>query len=398
MKRFRLRKKAAEAIKLGEKLITLEDFENPGDIQDAKEGMILWLSDPEQTYTAQAIVGRQNKGFAWVFSQDTSDLWSKELVKEFLLKAIERRRSLLGDETTNAFRLFNGEGDGVGGLTIDYYKGYLQFTWYSKGAYLYRDWWLEAIGDSDLDDVQGIYETNRYSLTSGEEAISLIHGERAPQPLVIQEKGRQYAIYLGQDWMTGLFFDQREVRDFVQTQAQGLSMLNLFSYTGAFSVAAAIGGASHTVSVDVAKRSLAWTQENFKLNKISLVDGRHEIRVVDVFDYIDYAKKQGINFDLVVCDPPSFARTKNYTFSVLKDYVNLAKELFSLTAPGGFCLMATNHSAYSKEDFIQEINLANQRFKGNMQLIQTFDLPEDYPSSKDPQSHYLKVLVYYRSE
>lgn len=394
MKRFRLTQRASERIQAGGSLIKLDDFENPKDIETAKEGLIIFISDAAQTFTGQAIVGRQNKGFAWVFALDTQSYWSPELINYFLQEAIDRRSPLLTSTDTTAFRLYNGEGDGVGGLTIDWYDSYLQLTWYSRGMFLYLDWWLEALKNCGLD-IKGIYQTKRFELADEEVSIEHIWGVKADDELIVKENGIHYACYLGEDWMTGLFFDQREVRDFIRTQAQGLKLLNLFSYTGAFSVAAAVGGAPETVSVDIANRSVEMTQRNFELNSIDYKNDRHQIRIMDVFDYIAYAKRNSLSFDIVVCDPPSFARTKQYTFSALNDYKKLAEDLFQITAPGGLCILSTNHSLYHREAFQEDINKVAGESGRQIQLIQSFELPQDFPASSDFESQYLKVLVYY---
>ncbi|MGF3227232.1 class I SAM-dependent rRNA methyltransferase [Facklamia sp. P12932] len=397
MKCFYLKDFASQRIQAGEKLIRLEDFEDPDDIKDAPEGMIIFITDRSYNFKGQAFVGRQNKGFAWVFSLNLEDLWSKELFSIYFQEAVERRQSLLDDPTTTGFRLFNGEGDGLGGISIDWYDHFIQINWYSKGAYEYRDWWLEILLESPLE-VAGIYETKRFPIGDSEKAMGHVTGKEAQQPLIIKEQNRKYAIYLGQDWMTGLFFDQREVRQYIQEQAKGLSVLNLFSYTGAFSVAASLGGASNTISVDVANRSLELTKENFLINQLDADNLSNEIRIMDVFDYIDYVKRSSKDFDMVVCDPPSFARTKRYVFSALTDYIKMAKDLFKITKAGGLCVLSTNHSAYSKDKFIEDMNEAGRLSGKKVQLIQSFRLPEDYPSSVDPTSQYLTVLVYYCSE
>ena len=271
---------------------------------------------------------------------------------------------------------------------MDWYAGFIQLNWYSQGIYHYRDELVSAL-KAHVPDILGIYETQRFDQQVAEQAINHLEGQLAPAPVIIRENGIHYAIHLGQEWMTGLFLDQRQVRDYVMQGAAGKSLLNLFSYTGGFSVAAAMGGASQTVSVDVANRSLAKTQENFALNGIETPSQAHEIRVMDVFDYIRYAKRKGLTFDQVVCDPPSFARTKKYTFSALKNYGQLAADLWCLVAPGGQLVLSTNHSAYSLENFKTDCLAACP----DAELLAHFGLGEDFPRSGDERSDYLKVLV-----
>ncbi|MCY8252114.1 class I SAM-dependent methyltransferase, partial [Bacillus inaquosorum] len=163
-------------------------------------------------------------------------------------------------------------------------------------------------------------------------------------PIIILENGIQYAVDLNEGAMTGIFLDQRHVRKVIRDRyAKGKTVLNTFSYTGAFSVAAALGGAEKTTSVDVANRSLAKTIEQFSVNKLDYE--AHDIKVMDVFNYFSYAAKKDLRFDLIILDPPSFARTKKRTFSAAKDYKNLLKETIAITADKGIIVASTNSSA-----------------------------------------------------
>lgn len=397
MKRYRISDHACERILKGERLIFLEDFDQPDAINQAPDGMVFFFSPTDHSFTGQAIVSRQHKGFAWVFSLDSQTVWCPEWLEACLDQAIAEREPLFTDQSTNAFRLFNGEGDGMGGVTIDWYNHFLHINWYSRGAFYYRDWWITGleslIKERGLD---GIYETKRFELNPEEEAF-LYTGKQDHLGVVpIKENGVNYEVTLGKDWMTGIFLDQREVRRFVKDQADQLEVLNLFSYAGAFSVAAAVGGARSTTSVDIANRSIELTQANMKLNGQSTVLSINNIVVMDVFDYIAYAKRKQLEYDMIICDPPSFARSKKRTFSALTDYEDLARDLFEITRLGGFCIVSTNHSRFYKEQFVQIMNQAAQGKDYQGQLIQSFDLPADFPTSADAQSQYLKVLVYYK--
>lgn len=396
MKKIRITNKAVSKFQNGYKLVQADDFL----YEDAQDGLLegseVALISESKKIVAKFVVGRQNKGLGWVFTTYSEEEWDYPLVYSILEDAIESRKNLLHDDDTTAFRLLNGEGDGLGGVTMDYYANYIQINWYSKGVYQYREWYIEALVQL-LPQIKGIYETIRFQGIGEHAKVILTYGEPAPQPIIIKENGVQFAIHLGEEWMMGLFLDQREVRQFVRNQASELSVLNLFSYTGGFSVAAACGGARQTVSVDIANRSLAKTVENFELNHVSAPSTEHEIRVMDVFDYIQYATRHAKQFDMVVCDPPSFANTKQYQFRAEKDYVKLANDLFDIVAPGGLIILSTNHSGYYYHKFKQELVEAGKAHHGHYQLIQSFALGEDYPTTKDQTSQYLKVLVFYRT-
>lgn len=397
MKKLKLTPKAIQRLKEGHCLLREFDFEEPAAALGQAEGRTLYLADQTNRFLAKALVGHQNKGLAWVFTKDERIQFNDIFIENLLEDAIEKRAALFEDPSTTAFRLYNGEGDGLGGMTIDYYQDYLLINWYTRAFYEKRDWVVQVLLHF-LPQVKGIYETKRFELKQGEEAYALISGQEAPQPLLVKENGQVIAVYLGQDWMTGIFLDQRDVRSFVKSQSLGSRVLNLFSYTGAFSVAAALGGARQTISVDVANRSLEKTKEQFEVNNLQAGTEDHQVRVMDVFDYIQYAKRNHLQFDLLVCDPPSFARTKDYQFRADKDYPALAQDLLELTAPGGFCVLSTNHSAYSKDSFISDIQGVIRQMPGEYHFIQAFGLPSDFPTSRDQMSQYLKVLCYYRAQ
>ncbi|MFL2132037.1 class I SAM-dependent rRNA methyltransferase [Ruoffia sp. FAM 20858] len=391
---YKLRELATKRIKQGGKLIKARDFQNEDKAKHFIEGDVVILNDFDNQFLGKILVGRQNKGVGWLITTYQDEYWNDSLVYYVLEEAFEGREAFFNSTETTAFRVFNGEGDGIGGVTIDWYDHYVQINWYSKGIYEYRHWFFEAIKQL-LPEVKGVYETLRFQ-TDDLEPIQLVSGAEAPDPLVVKENNLNYAVHLGESWMTGIFLDQRDVRDFIKTQANGMSVLNIFSYTGAFSVAASVGGSDHTVSVDVANRSMELTSEQFALNDIEVEDSKHEIRVMDVFNYLDYATKNNITFDLIVSDPPSFARTKKKMFRVEEDYSNLAKQLFKLTNPNGMTILSTNHSGYALEDFRDDMVAATQELNGTYYLIQQFSLPEDFPTSPDEESSYLKVLVFYR--
>ncbi|XJS10119.1 class I SAM-dependent rRNA methyltransferase [Aerococcaceae bacterium WGS1372] len=395
MAEYKLKGLATERIKAGGKLVKTLDFQNEDKAKHLVEGTVVILNDVNQNFLGKMLVGRQNKGLGWIITNYQDQYWDETFVYYALEDAIQNREHFFNSEATTAFRLFNGEGDGIGGVTIDRYGHFLLINWYSQGIYEYREWFLEAIKEL-LPAVKGVYETIRFQ-TNELELISLVSGDEAPKPLIIRENNIQYAVYLGESWMTGIFLDQRDVRDFIRTQAnESMSVLNVFSYTGAFSVAAAVGGSKRTVSVDVANRSLELTSEQFEVNDLQFKESAHEVRVMDVFNYLDYALKNHITYDLVISDPPSFARSKKLIFRVEKNYPKLAEQLFKLTNPNGLTILSTNNSKYLIEDFQRDMVELTQNLEGTYYLIQKFELPEDFPTSQDEESNYLKVLVFYR--
>ncbi|MFK5975338.1 MAG: class I SAM-dependent rRNA methyltransferase [Sulfurovum sp.] len=357
-----------------------------------QEGTIVHLVDNRKKFIAKGYYGVQNKGYGWILSRNQNQSIDKTFFQNKIKEAIAYRKSFFDDTTTTAFRIFNGEGDGVGGLTIDYFDGYYLFTWYSVGIYSFRDIIIDAL-KSEVG-YKGIYQKRRFDAKGQylDSADDFILGEKAPEPLIIKENSLKFAIYLDDGAMVGLFLDQKEVRKTIREKyAKGKSMLNTFSYTGAFSIAGAVGGAIKTTSVDLAKRSLPKTKEQFEINSIDI--SSQDIIVEDIFNYFKYAIKKNIKFDIVVLDPPSFARTKKYTFSVAKDYVKLIKEAIEVTHNGGVIVASTNYSNFDMNKFKMFVEKAFSSLDVKYKIEESFSLPKDFRVlDKFRESNYLKVL------
>ncbi|ANB85495.1 class I SAM-dependent rRNA methyltransferase [Bacillus velezensis] len=356
------------------------------------EGDLFDVTSEKGEFIGKGYYGLQNKGVGWVLSRERDERIDGRFFLDKLKKAAEARAHLFKAPDTTAFRLFNGEGDGIGGVTIDFYDGYLLIQWYSKGIYTYKDSMIEAIDGLELS-YKAIYEKKRFD-TAGQyvEDDDFVKGERGDFPVIVQENSIRYAVDLNDGAMTGIFLDQRHVRKAIRDKyANGRRVLNTFSYTGAFSVAAALGGAEKTTSVDVANRSLAKTIEQFSANGIDYE--AHDIKVMDVFKYFGYAEKKGLEFDLIILDPPSFARTKKRTFSAAKDYKNLLKETIAITAKNGIIVASTNSSAFNMKKFKGFIETAFKETNERYDILEEYTLPEDFktiPAFKE--GNYLKVV------
>ena len=358
----------------------------------SKEGTILNLLDNNKKFIAKGYHGIQNKGFGWVLTNIKNQKIDVEYFKTKINEAITYRKDFYNDNATTAFRVLNGEGDRVGGLTIDYFDGFYLLTWYSLGIYQFKDQILEAL-KSEVS-FKGIYQKRRFD-TKGqylEGDNDFVCGEEAPTPLIVKENNVNFAIYLDDGPMVGVFLDQREVRKTIRDKyAKDKTLLNTFSYTGAFSVFAACGGALKTTSVDLANRSRAKTQEQFEINNIKVED--QEIIVQDVFDYFNFAVKKGFKFDIVVVDPPSFARSKKRTFSVAKDYVKLLKEIIQITNKNGIIIASTNCANFGMLTFRDFISKAFKESHKKYQIEESFFLPKDFKVIDEfRESSYLKVV------
>ena len=357
-----------------------------------EEGTIVNLLDDRKKFIAKGYYGRQNKGYGWVLSSKKDEKIDISYFVRKIESAIKYREDFYSDENTTAFRVFNGEGDGIGGLSIDYFDGFYLITWYSIGIYRFKKAILEALQNSV--EYKGIYQKKRFDAKGQylDDTDDFICGKKAPEPLVVKENGANFAIYLDDGAMVGVFLDQRDVRKTIRDKyAKGKTVLNTFSYTGAFSVFATLGGARKTTSVDLANRSRSKTQEQFSVNNIDVE--AQDIIVEDVFNYFKYAVRKKLSFDLVVLDPPSFARSKKHTFSASKDYVKLLKEAIQITSKGGIIVASTNASNFDIQRFKDFISKAFKELNGKYNIEETFSLPKDFRvNDKFREGNYLKVV------
>ncbi|WP_314518143.1 class I SAM-dependent rRNA methyltransferase [uncultured Streptococcus sp.] len=381
MNRIRVSKRVEKKLAKGLVLLEASDLENVN-LKDQE----VEVQSQEGNFLGTAYLSQQNKGLGWFVSKDKV-VFNQAFFETLFRQAKEKRSAYYQDDLTTAFRLFNQEGDGFGGLTVDLYGDYAVFSWYNSYVYQIRKVISEAFRQV-FPEVLGAYEKIRFKGLDYESAH--VYGQEAPDFFTVLENGVLYQVFMNDGLMTGIFLDQHEVRgSLVDGLAMGKSLLNMFSYTAAFSVAAAMGGASQTTSVDLAKRSRELSQAHFQANGLSTDD--HRFIVMDVFEYFKYAKRKGLTYDVIVLDPPSFARNKKQTFSVAKDYHKLISQSLEILNPGGIIIASTNAANVSRQKFTEQID---KGFAGrSYQILNKYGLPADFAyNKKDESSNYLKVI------
>lgn len=381
MNRIRVSKRVEKKLAKGLVLLEASDLENVN-LKDQE----VEVQGQEGNFLGTAYLSQQNKGLGWFVSKDKV-AFNQAFFETLFRKAKEKRSAYYQDDLTTAYRLFNQEGDGFGGLTVDLYGDYAVFSWYNSYVYQIRQTISEAFRQV-FPEVLGAYEKIRFKGLDYESAH--VYGQEAPDFFTVLENGVLYQVFMNDGLMTGIFLDQHEVRgSLVDGLAMGKSLLNMFSYTAAFSVAAAMGGASHTTSVDLAKRSRKLSQAHFQANGLSTDE--HRFIVMDVFEYFKYAKRKDLTYDVIVLDPPSFARNKKQTFSVAKDYHKLISQSLEILNPGGIIIANTNAANVSRQKFTEQID---KGFAGrSYQILNKYGLPADFAyNKKDESSNYLKVI------
>lgn len=381
MNRIRVNKRVEKKLSKGLVLLEASDLENIN-LKDQE----VEVHSQDGNFLGTAYLSQQNKGLGWFVSTDKVT-FNQAFFEALFRQAKEKRSAYYQDDLTTAFRLFNQEGDGFGGLTVDLYGDYAAFSWYNSYVYQIRKVISDAFRQV-FPEVLGAYEKIRFKGLDYESAH--VYGQEAPDFFTVLENGVLYQVFMNDGLMTGIFLDQHEVRgSLVDGLAMGKSLLNMFSYTAAFSVAAAMGGASQTTSVDLAKRSRELSQAHFQANGISTDD--HRFIVMDVFEYFKYAKRKDLTYDVIVLDPPSFARNKKQTFSVAKDYHKLISQSLEILNPEGIIIASTNAANVSRQKFTEQID---KGFAGrSYQILNKYGLPADFAyNKKDESSNYLKVI------
>lgn len=369
-------------IKRGIQLLDGKDFH-----QLDLDNQLVALYNHSRQFLGTAYLSRQNKGIGWFLGNGKVDL-IESYFESLFSKAKQKRQHFENSDLTTAYRLFNQDGDNFGGVTIDRYADFVVFSWYNTFVYQYRDIIVKTF-QKVYPAVKGGYEKIRFKGLDYESAH--IYGQEAPETFTILENGVKYSVFMNDGLMTGIFLDQHEVRDaLINELGLGKRVLNMFSYTAAFSVAAAMGGAIETTSVDLAKRSRELSQAHFEANGLDVTN--HHFVVMDVFEYFKYAKRKNLTFDLIVIDPPSFARNKKQTFSVAKDYHRLISQALEVLSDDGTIIASTNVANLTVAQFKKQLEKGFASVKH--EYIRLQQLPSDFTVNKaDMSSNYLKVFT-----
>jgi 23S rRNA (cytosine1962-C5)-methyltransferase len=316
-----------------------------------------------------------------------------------LRRALERRwglaRAMPPSRETDVFRLVNEEGDGLPGLGLDHYAGFVVANLYGELADSPRrcERALDAIAALGFDGVYAKIRPKHASRLGEAERDRLapaspLRGKMAPDPLPVVEEGTPYLVHLGDGLATGFYADQRANRRRVCAAAKGKTLLNLFSYTCAFSIAAARAGAARTTNVDAAITALERGRAGFA--HASLDPDAHEFVGMDARSFLERAARKNQRWDLVVLDPPSYGTAKGGRFSVSSDFEQLAAAAIRVLSDGGAMLASINHRGTTESRFRRAL-LEAGRAAGRAIRARSLPPPLDFPSCGE--SHLKAVWV-----
>ena len=328
--------------------------------------------------------------------------------KERLAAAYDVRRSIFGEKLTannsefkiqnskytNAFRLVHGEGDGLPGLVIDVYNRTAVMQAHSVGIHMSRHEIADALAevlDGVVDNIYYKAENTLAYKASEDGGNGFLKGSIATADDIATENGLKFHV----DWLggqkTGFFVDQRENRALLEHYSQGRKVLNMFCYTGGFSFYAMRGGAELVHSVDSSSRAIDITRANVELNFPG--DTRHEAFAEDAFKYLD---RMGDQYDLIILDPPAFAKHKDALRNALMGYRKLNAKAFEKIRPGGILFTFSCSQVVTKDNFRTAVFTAAAMSGRRVRILHQLTQPADHPVSiYHPEGEYLKGLVLY---
>ena len=300
-----------------------------------------------------------------------------------------KQLGLVNNSETNCYRLVHGEGDNLSGLVIDYYNGTAVVQCHSVGMFKNLDCIANALQQAMGEQLTAIYNKSESTLpfkAGIENNDGLLWGEIKTENAL--EYGNSFFIDWIQGQKTGFFIDQRENRKLVEHYAKGKSVLNTFCYTGGFSVYALRGGAKKVVSVDCSARAIELTDKTVAMN---FPDAEHTSVVSDTFKYLDNNKDE---FDLIILDPPAFAKHGKVLNNALQGYKRLNMKAIEQIKKGGILFTFSCSQAVSKEEFRKSVFAAAAHTKRNVRILHQLTQPADHPISiYHPEGEYLKGLV-----
>lgn len=317
------------------------------------------------------------------------DFWRMKIEKAWNLR---KSIGIAESTKTNVFRLVHAEGDGMPGLIVDFYNGTAVIQMHTVGMFLVKEMLVKALRDVLGERLKAVYNKSAKSLPFKADIATedgYLFGEGGETEVL--ENGLRFRV----DWLegqkTGFFIDQRENRLLVQQFAQNRDVLNMFSYTGGFSFYAMKGGARLVHSVDSSAKAIELTNQNVKLNFAD--DNRHEAFAADAFEFIRNIKEK---YDLIILDPPAFAKHRDAVLQALQAYKRINTRAFEQIRSGGIVFTFSCSQVVSKEKFREAVFSAAAISGRNVRILHQLTQPADHPVSiYHPEGEYLKGLVLY---
>ncbi|MCF0207588.1 MAG: class I SAM-dependent rRNA methyltransferase [Bacteroidales bacterium] len=357
-------------------------------IGNPAEGDLVEIFSHDNNYIATAHY-QNDSIIAKIIDFEHKDI-DKAFWSEKLISAINYRKRLGffdEDSPTNVFRLVNGEGDFMPGLIADYYNGVVVFQAHSVGMHKLFPVFAEIVVELLGKKVISIFDKSRATIPHISTEDSFIWG-KAHDEWEICEHGNRMLINFYEGQKTGFFVDQRENRQLVGSLSKGKRVLNTFGYTGGFSLSALRGGASYVETVDISKKAIALCERNVAMN---FENANHKGVAKDVLDYLSSIDE---NFDIIILDPPAFAKNHKNLQQGLKGYKNINQKAIEKIKSGGLLFTFSCSQAVSREDFKTMVFTSAANAHRNVRIVKQLPHAIDHPISiYHPEGEYLKGLM-----
>lgn len=360
---------------------------------EAAPGETVEVFDSKNNFLARAAYSPDSQLIARVWTFDRDEQIDEAFCARRIKAAVEYRHFLKLDDPKGGCRLINSEADGLPGLVVDRYAGVLVIQITSAGIEFHRDTIVKLL--AEITGAASIYERSDVSVRAKEglaERSGLLYGAQPPNPVIIEENGARFAVDVRHGQKSGFYFDQRCARAAVAAYADGRTVLNAFSYTGAFAVSALLAGAEHVINIDSSAPALKQAAHNLEMNRIK--PERYENRTADVFTELRRLVEEGRKFDLVILDPPKFIESQKALVRGCRAYQDIARLGYRLLNPGGL-LFNFSCSGLMTPELFQKITADAALDAGvRARLVRHLEQAPDHPVSLAvPEGFYLKGLV-----
>ncbi|UIF29515.1 class I SAM-dependent methyltransferase [Levilactobacillus brevis] len=375
MKRVQITGKSVRKFEDGYPIVSLTDLENA---QDFDNGAWVQLENHGH-FVATAYFAKQHRGVGFVMSlRENESIDERFFTSKF--RAAVAKRAAFADSP--AYRLFNGTGDGLGGLVVDVFNGQYVFRW--QNSAIKQQAKLIYAG---FERIVGKGQTILAEVP-GQEHLQLVSGQLEDQPSAVLENGVTYPVDLTVSRQL-LALEFRDIRAWAKATSQQRRILNLFSAETGLVTAAMLGGAIEAVTVDPTNRATTAVQAQLAANNFD--QAAVEMRTMDVANYLDYAVKHDLTFDTIFINPPAFIRGKKRAFTLEQDLQDLIEQALKLAKAGTQVVVTTTTPTYSMKRLRETISDAAQNYTGHVTVSNTYLSPNDFLTNRaDRHSEALK--------
>ena len=362
--------------------------------KDLNDGDMVEVYDASERYLATGHYHNSStcvKIFSFQKVDPNIDFWTMKVQDAI---ALRRNLGLTEHSQTTCFRLINGEGDYLPGLIVDWFDGNVVLQFHSYGMYRLRAIFMQILLQIFGDKIHSIYDKSVATLPdipNFQPVDELLYGSF--DEVLVKENGVPYYIDIIKGQKTGFFLDQRDNRLLVRNFSKNRKVLNLFCYTGGFSAYALMGGAAHVDSVDISKKAIEYTERNIALMGEEMLQ-KHTSFAENVFDFFEKIPEE--SYDVIILDPPAFAKHHKVKEQGIKGYRNLNRKAMQKVKKGGFLFTFSCSQAISKDDF-QTIVFSAAAMEGKkVRVIKHLEAGADHPVDIfHPEGSYLKGLLVY---